>query len=240
MQDVSVRGMKPRKTSNGTQADTKVLSSGGGTTKQKQASKVPAATVADRPTPRKQAAKGMPKPETLSSVLAYKSRVFEVYTDEVRERSGVVHKRDVVRHQGSVVILGTDDGANPADPDVVLIRQYRHAAGQYLLELPAGRIEPGEKPLAAAKREMSEETGFRAKRWKPLARYFASPGFLAESMQIFHAEGLTAGETNFDGDEDIDLMRMPLSEAMKLVATDKIHDGKTIIGLLMFSAMRNA
>jgi ADP-ribose pyrophosphatase len=116
----------------------------------------------------------------ISSKLAYKGKVFSVYTDRVEEPGGSINERDVIRHNGSVVILAIDESKNPRDPDVILERQYRHAAGRFLLELPAGRIEPNEAPLAAAKREMIEETGFRAKRWTLLTKYFASPGFLGE------------------------------------------------------------
>ena len=93
---------------------------------------------------------------------------------------------------------------------MILIRQYRHAAGQFLLELPAGRIEPEEAPLAAAKREMVEETGFRAKKWTMLVKYFASPGFLGEWMQIYLARELTAGQAKPEEDEHIELVPMPL------------------------------
>src|SRR3984957_18297782 len=115
-----------------------------------------------------------------SSKLSYKGKVFNVYTDTVIEPGGHRNTRDVIRHNGSVVILAVDESTNPADPDVILERQYRHAAVQYLIELPAGTRDPGEAPLAAAKREMIEETGYRAKRWALLQRYFASPGFLGE------------------------------------------------------------
>jgi ADP-ribose pyrophosphatase len=105
-----------------------------------------------------------------------------------------------------------------------------------LIELPAGRIEPGEAPLAAAKREMIEETGFRAKRWTLLTKYFASPGFLGEWMQIYLAQDLREGEATPELDEHIDVFRMPLSEVLKLISEKKIHDGKTLIGVLLFQA----
>src|SRR5690242_8015248 len=111
------------------------------------------------------------KATLVSSKLSYKGNVFSVYTDKVIEPGGTTaHTRDVIRHSGSIVVLAVDESLNPSDPDIILIRQYRHAAGQFLLELPAGRIEPKEAPLAAAKREMIEETGFRAKRWTPLTK----------------------------------------------------------------------
>src|ERR1035438_7395270 len=123
----------------------------------------------------------------ISSKLSFKGRVFNVYTDTLEEPDGHRHIKDVIRHHGSVVILAVDESKNPADPDVILERQYRHAAGQFLIEFPAGTRDAGEAPLAAAKREMIEETGFRAKRWTMLLKYFASPGFLGEWMQIYLA-----------------------------------------------------
>jgi ADP-ribose pyrophosphatase len=180
------------------------------------------------------------KARVISSKLAYKGKVFSVYTDKVQEPGGSINERDVIRHNGSVVILAIDEAENPGDPDVILERQYRHAAGQFLLELPAGRIEPKEAPLAAAKREMIEETGFRAKRWTLLTKYFASPGFLGEAMQIYLARDIREGVAQPEDDEKIEIVRMPLSEAMAMIATNKIHDGKTLIGLSLLAAARAA
>jgi ADP-ribose pyrophosphatase len=180
------------------------------------------------------------KARVLSSRLAYQGKVFSVYTDKVEEPGGSVNERDVIRHNGSVVILAVDESKNPRDPEVILERQYRHAAGRFLLELPAGRIEPGEAPLAAAKREMIEETGYRAKRWTLLTKYFASPGFLGEWMQIYLAREIRDGLAQPEADEQIEIVRLPLSQAMALVAANKIHDGKTLIGLSLYAAARKA
>ena len=144
--------------------------------------------------PQKEAARGKRRSKLVSSKLAYKGRVFNVYTDTLMSRAGTRISSDVIRHNGSVVILAVDERKNPADPDVILERQYRHAAGQYLIELPAGTRDPGEAPLAAAKREMIEETGYRAKKWTMLMKYFASPGFLGEWMQIYLARDIREGE----------------------------------------------
>jgi ADP-ribose pyrophosphatase len=175
-------------------------------------------------------------PRLISSKVAYKGPVFSVNSDMVEEANGFIHQRDVIRHNGSVVILAVDDSEDSKDPIVILERQYRHAAGQFLFELPAGRVEPGEAPLAAAKREMIEETGYRAKKWKLLTKYFASPGFLGEWMQIYLARGITPGVAQPEADEQIEILRVKLSEAMTLVHANKIHDGKTLIGLLLFDA----
>jgi ADP-ribose pyrophosphatase len=178
--------------------------------------------------------------KVISSRLSFKGRVFNVYTDTLEEPDGHRHIKDVIRHHGSVVILAVDERTNPADPDVILERQYRHAAGQFLIELPAGTRNPGEAPLAAAKREMIEETGYRAKRWTMLLKYFASPGFLGEWMQIYLARDIRQGEAHLEMDENLEVFRMPLSQAMKMVAEGKIHDGKTLIGLSLYDAARKA
>jgi ADP-ribose pyrophosphatase len=198
-----------------------------------------------KPAAKKAAAKKAPakkpraaKPKLLSSKLAFQGRVFNVFTDTLQEPSGHRHIKDVIRHNGSVVMLAVDERKNPADPDVILERQYRHAAGQYLIELPAGSREPGEAPLAAAKRELIEETGFHARRWKMLIRYFASPGFLGEWMQIYLARELREGTARPELDEQIEILRVPLSQAMRMIAEGKIHDGKTIIGLSLYDAAR--
>ncbi|HEY6376601.1 MAG TPA: NUDIX hydrolase [Edaphobacter sp.] len=184
--------------------------------------------------------KSTKKAVLVSSKLSYKGKVFNVFTDTVIEPSGVTNVRDVIRHNGSVVILAVDESKNPKDPEIIFERQYRHAAGQFLYELPAGRVEPNEAPLAAAKREMIEETGFRAKRWTLLTKYFASPGFLGEWMQIYLARDIREGTSQPEADEQIEVFRIPLSEALALVAANKIHDGKTLIGLMLYDAARRA
>ena len=173
------------------------------------------------------------KAEVLSSKTAYQGRVFSVTTDKVTEPGGITSTRDVIRHNGSVVILAIDSAMDPADPTILIERQYRHAAGQFLLELPAGRIEPGEAPLAAAKRELIEETGYRARRWSRFIRYFASPGFLAETMQVFLAENIYAGIAQPEPDEQIMLKHLRLSELISQIHAGKILDGKTILSVLL-------
>ena len=180
------------------------------------------------------------KVELISSELAYRGPLFDVYKDFVREPEGMVSRRDVIRHSGSVVILAVD-GARDADgPLIVVERQYRHAAGQYMWEIPAGRKEPGETPLAGAKRELLEETGYRARRWKRLMRFYVSPGFLGEWMELYLAEDLTLGDAKPDEDEFIEHRQISLSQALEWVAAGKIIDAKTIIAILLCRQMHSS
>ena len=176
------------------------------------------------------------KARVLSSKVAYEGPAFWVTTDEVLEPSGVRTRRDIVRHSGSVVVLAVEE--TKSGPQVLLEQQYRHAAQQYLWELPAGRIDEGEKPLAAAKRELLEETGYAAKRWKRVLYFFASPGFVAEPMSLFLAEKLTAGVAQPEDDEVIHMEMVPLTTAVKMVINGTICDAKTISGVLWLSQQR--
>jgi len=143
--------------------------------------------------------------------------------------------RDIIRHNGSVVILAVDKSKNKHNPWIVMERQYRHAAGRFLWELPAGKLEADENALAGAKRELEEETGYKAKKWKPLVEYYASPGFLGESMKVFLAEGLVAGEAHPEEDENIELRLVKLSEVVKLIEKGAILDGKTLTSVLLYA-----
>lgn len=178
--------------------------------------------------------------EVLSSEVAYNGKLFQVLKEQVREPNGHVAERDIIRHNGSVVILAVDASGKKGGKDPILImeRQYRHAAGQHLWELPAGRIEPGEERLAAAKRELAEETGYAAAEWTELARYFASPGFLGEWMQVYLAEKITEGEARLEPDETLAVYPLRLSEVEKRIAEGEILDGKTLIGVAAYRQLR--
>jgi ADP-ribose pyrophosphatase len=172
--------------------------------------------------------------DVLSSKVVFECKLFKVRHDVIVEPDGRHLEKDVIRHNGSAVILAIDNSKSKRDPWVVMERQYRHAANQYLWELPAGKLEPGEAALDGAKRELEEETGYRAKKWKPLVEYFASPGFLGESMQVFLAEGLTPGVTNFDEDEQIEMRLVKLSEVLRMIDKGLILDGKTLTSVLLY------
>ena len=179
---------------------------------------------------------GAAKAGVLSSRVVYRGPAFRVTADHVLEPSGVRTRRDIVHHSGSVVILAVDESG--AEPRIVLEHQYRHAAGQLLWELPAGRIDDGEDDLAAGKRELLEETGYTASRWRRILNFYASPGFLAETMNLFLARGLRAGKAQPEADEVIKIRMVPLSAAVRMVMRGTIKDAKTISGVLWLSQSR--
>lgn len=179
----------------------------------------------------------------LSSRVSYRGPVFSVTTDEVDEPGGVRARRDVVRHSGSVVVLAVDDFAKASrkgEPRILLERQYRHAAQSMMWELPAGRIDDGETPLTAAKRELLEETGYRARQWKRILHFYVSPGFLDETMTIYLASGLKAGKAQPEADESIAIRFFALSEAKAMALQGRIRDAKTIAGILWLVQMPRA
>lgn len=166
----------------------------------------------------------------LSSETVFRGPVFSVVSEQVEEPDGVRVRRDIVQHHGSIVILAVDDTVKP--PRVLLERQYRHAAGARMWELPAGSLEPGENKLAAAKRELLEETGYTAARWQKALFFYVSPGFLNESMEVFLARGLKKGLAQPEEDERIAVRFFPLPQAVGMAMQGKIKDAKTISSLL--------
>jgi ADP-ribose pyrophosphatase len=170
------------------------------------------------------------KAKIISSRTVYRGPVFSVTTDDVLEPSGVRARRDVIHHSGSVVILAVDDSRPKLR--VLLERQYRHAANDYLWEIPAGRIDSGEQALPAAKRELLEETGYTAARWRRIFKFYASPGFVAETMSVYLATGLRAGKAQPEADEVIQQRMVPLPAAVCMVLKGTIRDAKTISSVL--------
>jgi ADP-ribose pyrophosphatase len=184
----------------------------------------------------KSAAGQRSKARLISSRTVYRGPVFWVTTDDVQEPGGVRARRDVIHHTGSVVVLAVDE--TRSEPCVLLERQYRHAAKDYLWELPAGRIDPGEKPLPAAKRELLEETGYTAAHWRRILNFYASPGFVAETMSVYLATGLRSGTAQPEDDEVIQLRMVPLSTALRMVLSGTIRDAKTISSVLWLDHQR--
>jgi ADP-ribose pyrophosphatase len=166
-----------------------------------------------------------------SSREVYKCSLFRVTEDIASDKTGFEIKRSIVRHVGSAVMMAVDDKKR-----VLLVRQYRLPAGKNLWELPAGRLDPGEKPLQAAKRELIEETGYRARAWSKLASFWVSPGFVQERMTIFLATGLTAGKATPMDDERIETRWFPRKELAEMIRDGKIEDAKTMVGFYAWQA----
>jgi ADP-ribose pyrophosphatase len=186
---------------------------------------------------RKPKAKSRTKSRLISSRTVYRGSAFWVSTDDVLEPTGVRTRRDIVHHSGSIVVLAIDE--TKSEPSILFEHQYRHAAKQFMWELPAGRIDKGENELTAAKRELIEETGYSAARWKRILKFYASPGFVAETMSIFLARGLRTGTAEPEADEVIEVSFVPLRKAVEMVMKGKVQDAKTISGVLWLSHQGN-
>ncbi len=168
----------------------------------------------------------------LSSVLKYKNKLFSVTEDHVVDPSGFEIRRAIVQHPGSAVMMAVDDRKR-----ILLVRQYRVPARRYLWEFPAGKLDEGETPLQAARRELAEETGYRAKHWKKLVTFYPSPGYVGEKMTILLATGLTAGEPTPMEDERIETRWFTQKEIEQGIRSGKIIDGKTMIGYLFWKCL---
>lgn len=167
------------------------------------------------------------EPEILSIKEIYHGRVFDVTLDTIRE-GDLTYTREIVHHPGSAVIL-------PVYPDgtIGMVRQYRHPARKFLLELPAGSLHDGEPPEQGAERELTEELGVRAGSLVKLTEFFISPGFLEEKMFLFLATDLSEAVQNLDDDEVIDIVRLSVTQALEMISDGEIEDAKTIIGILL-------
>ncbi len=166
-------------------------------------------------------------PEIIDSKEVFRGRIFDVTVDTIRE-GDKTYPREVVHHPGSAVIV-------PIFPDgtIALVRQYRHPAVRYLLELPAGTLERGEKPEEGAARELEEELGVVAGRLEKLSEFFVSPGFCEEKMWVFLATELTETHQRLEDDEILEVVRIPFAQALRMITSGEIEDAKTIIGVML-------
>ncbi len=173
------------------------------------------------------------KPQVISSIPRFSGRIFRVRTDEVRYPDGATHAVDIVQHGASAAIVAATD----AD-EIVLVRQYRHALGREVWEIPAGRAEPGESAAHCAARELTEETGYTAASMRPLGGVAMTPGFCDEVIYFFYATALSAGKQSLDEDERIKVESYPLERARRLIEIGEIADAKTVIALQWFAGSR--
>jgi ADP-ribose pyrophosphatase len=167
------------------------------------------------------------EPEFLDSKKIFSGRVFNVTVDTVREGEKT-YVREVVHHPGSAVILPVFD-----DDTIALVRQYRHPAVRYLLELPAGTLNESERPEEGAARELEEELGLVAGRMEKLSEFFVSPGFCEEKMWLYLATDLTETQQRLEDDELLEVLRLPIDRALQMITDGEIEDAKTIIGLML-------
>jgi ADP-ribose pyrophosphatase len=172
------------------------------------------------------------EPGGVSSRRVYNGRVISLDLDLVRFPDGSTGELEMIRHPGAsgvVPFLGDPRGD---DPPILLIRQYRYAAGGYLHEIPAGRLDPGEEPMECARRELAEETGCVAETLKPLTTIFTTPGFTDERIHLFAAIGLTRGATSHERDEFIETVTVPMSACLRMIRDGEMTDAKTVLAIL--------
>jgi len=166
------------------------------------------------------------KEERVSGELLYSGRFIELHRDEVRLPDGSMSQREYIRHPGAVAIVALTDAG-----EVVLERQYRYPLARDLVEIPAGKLEPGEDHLETGKRELLEETGYSARQWTYLGQIHNAIGYSDEALELWFATGLTKGEAKLDEGEFLEVFTLPFEEALAMAADGRISDVKTIIGL---------
>ena len=167
----------------------------------------------------------------------HRGQAVDFWVDTVRLSSGKSATREYLGHPGAVAVVALCGGP-PRDPDILLVRQHRYPVGETTLEIPAGKLDPGESPRPCARRELEEETGFRARRLTRLLTFWPTPAFANEIIHLFVATGLVPGRFAPDEDEQIEPVRWPLSRALNAIRRGRVQDSKTMIGLLAFDRWR--
>jgi ADP-ribose pyrophosphatase len=171
--------------------------------------------------------------KAISSERVFEGKMIKLRVDTVALPNGSTATREVIEHPGAVAVIAlTEQG------ELLMVRQYRHATGEILLEIPAGKRDPGEDPLSCAHRELEEETGCRARQWKTLFSYFSTPGFSDEMLSLIMATDLEQGTAHTDEEEFIEVVTVPVAEALRMVYRGEIRDAKTIIGILVLSRLQ--
>ncbi len=176
--------------------------------------------------------------ERLKSEELHRGRIITLDRDTVRLPDGVTAEMDILRHPGASAVVPFLSGPMGDEPQVLLLRQYRYAAGGYLYEIPAGRLDEGETPIQCAARELKEETGCTADLIEPMTSILTTPGFTDEVIHLFMATGLTHGEPNREADEFVEVVIMRLSEALERISSGEITDSKTVLALLFAAGFK--
>jgi len=182
--------------------------------------------------------KGTKPDAQLASKELYTGKIFRLDRDEVRFPDGSQAEMDMIRHPGASAIVPFMNDPQGEDPQILLLRQYRYAAGGYIYEVPAGRLDGDESPASCAVRELKEETGCTADRMDPLFTMFTTPGFTDEKIHVFMATGLSHGESAREADEFADVVIMRLAEALELIRDGEIMDAKTALSILYVAGFR--
>lgn len=174
----------------------------------------------------------------IASTRKYTGRVISLDVDHVRFPDGTTGELEIIRHPGASAVVPFLSDPAGADPQLLLLKQYRYAANGTLYEIPAGRLEPGELPARCARRELLEETGCTAASIVPLTSMFTTPGFTDERIHLFLATGLTRGEAKREADEFIEVETVALSSALEMIESGAINDAKTALGILFAAGFR--
>lgn len=177
----------------------------------------------------------MLKPTTTASSLKFKGRVIDVSSERLRYANGREYDIDFVRHPGAAAVVAVD-----AEERICMVRQYRHGIADFLWEIPAGKLDPGEAPEKCAVRELAEETGIMARRWSSLGLYLPAPGIFTEVIHLFLAEELEVGAAKPDADEELELAWVPFAAALERAARGDWDDGKTAMALLRAQYRRHS
>lgn len=179
------------------------------------------------------------RPGQVATRRVYSGRIVKLDIDTVRFPDGSIGEMEMIRHPGAAAVVPVVTGGDPADPTILLIRQYRYAAEGPIWEIPAGRLDPGESPEQCALRELEEEAGARAERVEPLTTMYTTPGFLDERIHLFVAHGLTPVPHRRESDEFLEVVPLPLSRVLGMIRDGEMVDGKSIVAVLFFAAFRS-
>jgi len=172
--------------------------------------------------------------KVLSSKRVYEGRIINLRVDTVAFPDGRTGTREVVEYAGAVAVVPVNERG-----ELLLVRQYRHAVGKNLLEIPAGKLEPGEDPATCAERELLEETGYEAEQITRLISFYSTPGFTTEELHLFLATGLKLKEQDLDEDEFIDVVPVPFARALEMIWSDEICDAKSVAGILAVHSLKS-